>query len=66
MNLLGVVIASSLTLLAWAGSPREDARAIEALIDADELDGARERLGEVDLPPFGLAVLIPATSPCAG
>lgn len=52
MNLLGVVLASAMTLGAGPSSPRDEARAIEALIDADELDQARDRLDDGDLPPL--------------
>lgn len=52
MNLSGVLVALSMTLVAWAAGPREEATAIEALIDADALDEARDRLDDSELPPL--------------
>ncbi len=52
MNLCGVLMALSMTLVAWTTGPREEASAIEALIDADALEQARDRLDDSELPPL--------------
>jgi len=49
MNLSAVLFA---VVLAWGADPREQARAIEALIDADALEEARTQLDASDLPPL--------------
>lgn len=52
MNLPGVLIALSMVVLSWTADPREQARAIEALIDADALERARAELDAEALPPL--------------